>query len=535
MYERIKKTDMEEMLSEFPQFRQFLFQKGFLLTDLQFNLQMGGYPFYGNWNRQIIGKYQLAVHKEEKFYISADESTSVVLVGHAVDAMHDEYDENKIVECLHWEWKNGQYDNFWDRESGLTGIYILIIIDDKGVHFSVDCAGMQYTHYGVIGEHLYISSHSILVADLCGLTVDEYIGRLINYRFFPLYGNWLPADSSPYRELKRVQPNCQYTFLDNGISVERVYPRRKISPTESEGEYEKIVSRCVDLLHATMKLYAEKWEGRVAVSVTGGKDSLTTLACTNGLYEKFKYFSYDSCPQERVDALAARRVCESLHLPHSLYEVEENKPLENYEQFRMLLEYNLGCTGPVKLNNVNKRIFFSRCPDFDVEVKSWVDEIGRARYHKRFAKKHLPPKMNARYCTCLYKIFITDRKLLKETDRIFASYIDRYYGADVLEKIPWYDLFYWEFSFGAGDAFFLRAEHRMSYDIAIPFNNRKLVDWMLHVPLAYRIDDRIQKDMIRKANEQIEKTGVSVVDANYTALRTLFERIYLELNSRVRF
>ena len=58
---------------------------------------------------------------------------------------------------------------------------------------------------------------------------------------------------------------------------------------------------------------------------------------------------------------------------------------------------------------------------------------------------------------------------------------------------------------------------------------------MLHVPLSYRIEDRIQKDIIRMRNDQIEKTGVSVVDANYTTLRTLFERVYLEINSRLPF
>lgn len=535
MYERISKSNMEKMLSEFPQYRKFLFQKGFILTDSQTNFLMDEYPFYGNWVRRFVGGCQLLVHNEERFYIKSDSAVSTILIGHAVDVAHNECDENKIVENLHREWECGRHDDFWDRESCLTGIYLLIVIDNNGIHVNVDCAGMQYTHYGVIGEHIYISSHSMLMADLCDLTVDEYISRLINYKFFPLYGNWLPADSSPYKELKRAQPNCQYTFLGKNISVDRIYPKKEILPVESEEEYEQIVNSCLDLLHITLSLYAQKWPGRVAISVTGGKDSLTTLACANGVYEKFKYFSYDSCPQERIDALAAGQVCKSLYLPHQLYEIEENEQLEDYEQFRMLLEYNLGCTGSVKVNNVNKRIFFSKCSDFDVEVKSWVDEIGRARYHKRFAKKCFPERIDARYCTCLYKIFINDRKLLRETDRIFESYINRYYDSEVLKRIPWYDLFYWEFSFGAGDAFFLRAEHRMSYDIAIPFNNRKLVDLMLHAPLAYRIDDRLQKDMIRIANKKIEETGVAVKDANYTALRTLFERTYLEINSRLPF
>lgn len=535
MYERISKSSMEKMLLEFPQYRRYLFQKGFLLTDAQTNFVMDNYPFYCNWKKITFNNYQLLVHNEENFYIKTDESASIVLIGHAVDAVNAKYSEDVIIADLLYQWKNKQYDAFWNRESGLTGIYLLIIADDEGIHFSVDCAGMQYSHYGIVGKNIYISSHSILVADLCNLSVDKYISRLINYKLSKLYGNWLPADSSPYKELKRVQPNCQYTYSSEKVSFDRIYPKEKIVPVESESDYNHIVNQCAAILHSSLDLYSQKWPNRVAISVTGGKDSLTTLACANGLYEKLKYFSYDSCPQERIDALAAKQVCDSLHLPHSFYEIEGEAQLEGYEQFNMLLEYNLGCTGPVKLNNVNKRIFFSNCSDFDIEVKSWVDEIGRARYHKRFAKRKLPQKMRARYCTCLYKIFITNRRLLRETDQVFKKYITKYYDSDVLNKIPWYDLFYWEFSFGAGDAFFLRAEHRMSYDIAIPFNNRRLVDLMLHVPLSYRIEDRIQKDIIRMRNDQIEKTGVSVVDANYTTLRTLFERVYLEINSRLPF
>ena len=375
---------------------------------------------------------------------------------------------------------------------------------------------------------------------------DIYVSPTQIRRFNLKTGDEIVGDCRPSQDEDKFSP-LLFVKTINGdpleIALKRrpferltpIYPKEKIVPVESESDYNHIVNQCAAILHSSLDLYSQKWPNRTAISVTGGKDSLTTLACANGLYEKFKYFSYDSCPQERIDALAAKQVCESLHLPHSFYEIEGEAQLEGYEQFNMLLEYNLGCTGPVKLNNVNKRIFFSNCSDFDIEVKSWVDEIGRARYHKRFAKRKLPQKMRARYCTCLYKIFITNRRLLRETDQVFKKYITKYYDSDVLNKIPWYDLFYWEFSFGAGDAFFLRAEHRMSYDIAIPFNNRRLVDLMLHVPLSYRIEDRIQKDIIRMRNDQIEKTGVSVVDANYTTLRTLFERVYLEINSRLPF
>ena len=38
---------------------------------------------------------------------------------------------------------------------------------------------------------------------------------------------------------------------------------------------------------------------KVSISITGGRDSTTTLACANGLYDRFHYFSYISNEAER--------------------------------------------------------------------------------------------------------------------------------------------------------------------------------------------------------------------------------------------
>ena len=60
-------------------------------------------------------------------------------------------------------------------------------------------------------------------------------------------------------------------------------------------------------------------------------------------------------------------------------------------------------------NDVRKRLFFLNTPDFDVEVKSWVSEIGRANYYKKFGLKKMPTQLSPRQMTSMYKFFTYNR------------------------------------------------------------------------------------------------------------------------------
>jgi hypothetical protein len=254
------------------------------------------------------------------------------------------------------------------------------------------------------------------------------------------------------------------------------------------------------------------------------------------LYNHFQYFSYDSLPDEKVDADAAHELCGKLGLQHKIYTIPTgNDEIDDFEIWNELLFYNCGCIGYVHSNDVRKRAYFSVCKDFDIEVKSWVDEIGRARYHKRYAKKSFPGKLTPRYLSTIYKPFITERKLLRQTDQVFSDYLDTYYGDGVLDLTPWWDLVYWEFEWNAGEGAFLTGEHLLSYDITIPFNNRRLLEMMLTVPLQRRIDDEIQKRIIHRMNPKIEQTGINVQDVSHTRARAYLERAYLEINTRIPF
>jgi hypothetical protein len=81
----------------------------------------------------------------------------------------------------------------------------------------------------------------------------------------------------------------------------------------------------------------------------------------------------------------------------------------------------------------------------------------------------------------------------------------------------------------------ITAEHHISYEITIPYNNRYLLDLMLSTPIEYRINDKIHKDIMKLKNDKIANCNISVVNAKHTKKRAFLERLYLTIFSKIRF
>lgn len=528
-------SEMKQLLEQYPQFREKLYCRGFLLTN-QDGVDLSGYPFYGNWKADnLTADFMLYIHKDATAYIHTAGVRQFFLVGHAYDPFRMLTDEREILKVLADALEEGE-DAFWDAESNLTGVFCLGYMDADKVVYTTDCAGMQLVYHGTVNGKLYLTSHSKLVADLCGLEQDPYVVKLVNSRFYRHFGTFLPGDLSPFQELRRLQSNCAGTYDGAETRIDRYYPARFIHPTDNEEEYEQLIRDLSGIISRSMELIAKKWANKkVAISVTGGHDSKTTFACANGNYDKFHYFSYISNDAEAVDAYAAHEICAKLGLSHKIYEIpREDTAFPDIDAFRMIMECNAGCIGRNNPNDVRKRMYFSETCEFDIEVKSWVNEIGRARFYKRYNKHKFPAKLSPAYCRTLYKI-IFDPRLIHYTDRIFGEYLERYYADHVFSRISWPDLFYWEYTWGSGEGMFLTAEHRVSYEITIPFNNRRYLENMLRAPLQKRIDDCVPKDIVAYRNPELARCGIDVKDVGYTDFRTVLERGYLEIFSKMRF
>jgi hypothetical protein len=299
---------------------------------------------------------------------------------------------------------------------------------------------------------------------------------------------------------------------------------------------EKIADQAANIMYSNLELIAKKWS-KPAISMTGGCDSKTTLACANGLYEKFDYFSYISSESEQVDAEAAHEICDALGLAHHIYRISDNDAdFSNIEAIRTLLFWNTGGIRQSNKNDVRKRIAFMDTDDFDVEVKSWASEIGRAYYSKRFnGRKNFGEKPTPRACTTMYKFFFHNRKLVKKTDEVFQRYLDTYFEQSKANPIEWQEQFFWEFRVPSWNGLVITGEHRFSFDITIPYNNRRLLELLLSVPIEDRINDLLYAEIRKSMNPDIDRTGVAVTNLKHTTNRAKAENFYYMLHSKLAF
>ena len=514
------------IIEQNPELADKLFCRGFLFTSDEVDLK--AYPFYGLWNQIRLQDYQIIVSPKQHCYTVSNDSATILLAGHAYDPFSMSEDENVILAELLKLYSKENVGNassmFWEKINALTGVFTIIVIDQKSVLIIGDASGMQTTFYTVHKGKVYVSSHTNLIGDLLELECDPYVEQLINYRFFKLLGNSLPGNLTQFNKVKRVIPNHYVKIEKGSLNVKRFYWPQKLEKTESE-----IVEETVCILHNNMELISRKWK-KPAISLTGGCDSKTTLACTNGLYDHFRYFSYISSDAEKVDAEAAKKICDSLGLEHRTYIIPEDG-IEKSEVVSEILNWNTGNIRYSHPNDVRKRIVFADTKDFDVEVKSWASEIGRAYYSKRFHGRTDFGEMTPRKCTTLYKFFLHDRKLVRQTDKVFEGYIRRYFEQAKVDPVEWQEQFFWEFRVPSWNGLVITGEHRYSFDITIPYNNRRIFELLLSVPIEDRITDRVYKDIRERMNSSIDRTGIAVTNLKHTERREKMENLYYMIHT----
>ncbi|MBO4848178.1 MAG: hypothetical protein J5586_03395 [Clostridia bacterium] len=505
-----------------------LYTFGYLLTDDP-GQATERLAFLNEWKSKFVNGYTLFVHNEQKFYICEKSDRTFLLVGHAYNPFSMERDENDILKHLSdFAYGSERYRDYFDQ---LTGVFFFAVIDKDTISATCDCAGMLGANYAVINGNKCFSAYSQMIAEIYGLTEDPYITKLKRSKLFHWYGWYLPGDLTPYQEVKRIVPNTE-TVIRKKASVNRFYPRKKYSEVGDES-YEEQVKNICTIMNNNLRIAAEKWKSP-AISLTGGTDSKTTLACAKGVQERFSYFSYVSLPREENDALAAKQICEALGLEHRIFTVDPDpSAYEEYEEVSALINRHYSYLGKANANDVCKRIVLKEQFDYDVEVKSWVSEVARASRYRRYGKKKFPDKIRPRMLTSMYKLFAFDRGNALRTDKKFNEYLEKTGLRQAIDDFgyPWTEFFVWEIVFGGWGGLALTGEHMLTNEITVPYNNRALLEMMLRTPLEKRMHDDLHKDMIRLMDDRIEKLGIHVVNGNETKQREMLERIYYNINN----
>ena len=516
------RNEIKNYLDSNAKFRDKLFNYGFLLTN-NTKIDSEIYPFYGLWKKERISNFVLLVSPNQTYFIRKVDCGCYVLIGHCVDPLDLLKNENDIIDNLQ--------KSFYSTFNQLTGVFTLIYFKDNTCRLYGDPSTIQSVYYGQVDNFVYFTTHENLVGDILDLSRNSYISNLIGYKFFKFFGSSLPGDLSQFSELKRLVPNHFIHYDSNHFWIDRFYTPHNNGMSENE-----IVDFVSYVLSNTLRLLSEKYD-RPAVSLSGGVDSKTTLSCINGFYKQFFYYSFVSSNEERIDAVAASSVCNAIGINHKTYEILESFEPKDKMVYK-IINWNNGGLLPINDNDLRKHVYFLDVDDFDIEIKSWVSEIGRAYFSKRFNNRKKFGMITPRKCTTLYKVFLNNRCLVKKTDAIFKQYIDLFFldnNANTKNIIPWQEQFFWEFRVSSWNGRVITGEQRFSHDITIPYNNRLVIEALLSATLEDRIYDRIYSQIRLKKDRRIDSSCKTIRNAKHTKLRANLENLYYIINSKLPF
>lgn len=523
---------IESILANNEDLRSSLFIRGFLATS-QENISPEGFPFYGSWNYSSWGKLHFWTHPLTGFHTLEDNGRCFFLFGHAYNPFTMEISEELILQRLAAHYMDS---DFYDYVDELTGVFILGVAEEDKVSYLVDPSGMQSACCGFVDGKFFLSSHPQLVADLCGLQMDEFVKRLVDYKWYPrVMGAYLPADLTPFVQLKRVVPNQAYTCNISGCSVshKRFYPLKDLAECADEEEYRQTIEAAADILKKNMELVVRKWDNPW-ISLTGGIDSNTTFAAANGNYHHIRTFSYLSAEKESIDCDAAKVISSHFDVPWTCYRIpESNADVDRFHEKAAILRHNNGYIAKEKDNELRKRMVLRESCPAGVEVKSWVSETIRAYWYKHYGRKSMP-KLSGKLYRNLYKIFLENRSLAHAIDKLFDRYIEDFEYRKVPAQYPPADLHYNEVTWGSWGGLNI-SEMKYCFDITFIYNNRRFLDLLFKVPLEKRISDQHHLDMKRYLNQELYDMGIRVVNMHETKFRAFALNVIFTINSILPF
>lgn len=518
--------DFKTMICQRPDLQKYVFIRGFLLSD-DISVDIDKFPFCGHWNKRIIGRYAAYTHELQRVALFEKDEKVFFLFGHAYNPFTMEIEEDSILKRIADEYGTEKYQ---DRLDELTGVFVYGVIEGNKVEFLTDPSGMQSSYYGKVNDNFYITSHSQIIGDLCNLEMNSFSKELIEYKWYHrVMGDYLPADMTQFDQVLRIVPNNCYLYDGSLISHKRFWPLKEQHSAETKEEYRKVIKEAAYILKRNMELVSRKWK-KPYISLTGGIDSNTTFAAANGIYNRFKAFSYVSAKKETIDAEAAGKIANRFGVKWILYNIPDSGDvLSDYKEIVKIIKHNDGYVISQNDNEYRKRVFLLQNIDCDVEVKSWVSETIRAYWYKHYGRNTFP-SLSPKLYRNLYKIFITNRLLAHKVDRIFAKYIRDFEYDMIPSCYPQADMHFNEVTWGSWGGPNI-SEMKIYSDITFIYNNRKFFDLMFRVPLAKRINDQHHLDMKRILNKDLFDMKIRVVNLKETRTRAFLLNLIFTLNS----
>lgn len=525
-------SEMQSVVERCPALAEELFAKGFLVSTRKFD--PADYPFHGRWTYRSMGGVEgarilhLYAHPKLSIHEYQRAGRTLILLGHAYDPFIGESSEEKLLAQADEAFAAG-IESFETVVGRLSGVFVLIVVESGRLLAVQDAIGLKSLNYGRVRDDYVITSHAQLAGDLFDLPRDARVEKLASSRAYNIARRQLPGNLTPFEVIRRLGGNFSLTLTDE-FTVKRLFPTNHVVPVTSRHDEDDLLQQVAGVMHTSLRLISSKWQ-RPAISLSGGTDSRTTLACAAGLYPKFRFYSFHAKAQEQVDALAARDLCNKIGVEHKVYAVPaENTDVDNYASLKAIIDHNTGYVFNLAPHEIRKIGHLRVINDHDIEVKSWASEIGRAYLDRRYGTE-LPSRLSPRH----YSLFQTRHlslRTLRWADAMNGQYMAECDSGYSRKGVSGGDLYYWEGIFSNWGATVVTSQSALP-DVTVPMNNRRLLEMLLAFPRESREADEPHRRLVELMNPDLGQ-GVSVVkNVSSTTRRTQMERIFLWLGLRL--
>ena len=312
--------------------------------------------------------------------------------------------------------------------------------------------------------------------------------------------------------------------VENGFEIKRFYPTAPHSEFATDEEKQQGIEQIGNLIHNGIECCSKKWD-RCTISMSGGTDSKTTIACANGLYDKFTYYSFHSKPQELVDAMGARKLCESLGLEHTIYPIpDKNEEVPNFDFIKKILQHNTSYCKNLADHEIRKYIFLHDLDAYDIELKSWASEVARVFLERKYEIK-MPDTLNERQLSVFQTRFFGHPKLLRWCDKEYYRFLREIGLEKPLFNYEHTDSFYWEIRMGSWGVS-VTSSQQLFHRISMPMNNRKILELFLSFPHEERKSDSVHKRVMSYENQAVVDAKVEIANLYFHGYRIWMEKLF---------
>ena len=480
-------------------YSQLLYKRGYVLSEAKI------VPVTG-WQSRRVGSYHLCFDPDNHLAYAYANGEWIAILGNIIDTQYWLMDSQTIANnCL----ASLAYseDRLLDYIDYLNGRFVLVYHHGGKTRFMTDAFGMRSAFYS-LDEPVIVASHCRIISDHLHSKQSETMAAIDKanpWRMLWARGN--PGVITPYDGVYLLTPNTCIDLEERRIC--RFYPRNPLAQRSLKEVIDEIadtLQRQFILLNRTRKL---------AVSLSAGLDSRTTLAAGRDIASDLLFFTYSHgtalTPQELLSRAVERNELEQfMDYLHEYLAARERKTA---------IDLAVPCDIVTKLGL--QHIIIEDVDVDQTEYRRFDSVLNQNSYHNHCRRlafdylRRMPPNMlhirsNVYECTrALHRRGNTETPMSaadmaefwgNRNDSMAIESFRRFIEITNFKSILNYDsddMFLWEHHDGAW-ATYIYLESDVAFDTFQLCGSRALMDKVYSTPMECRIRSELGYQVIMR-------------------------------------